>query len=106
MVKRCVAAACSKTYADNVSLFKFPRDHVLKRQWTKPVQRTRAKWSGPSGHSVLCSHHFTPECFEIDSVLAPSMGLEKRRKLKPDGVPSIFKRHLAGVEMKKFLQCI
>ena len=43
--------------------------------------------------SVLCSDHFTPECFEIDSLLAPSMGLEKRRKLKPDAVPSIFKTH-------------
>ena len=98
MVKRCVAAARPKTYADNV---KFPRDHVLKRQWTKQVQRTRAKWSGPSEHSVLCSDHFTPECFEIDSLLAPSMGLEKRRKLKPDAVPSIFKRHTAGEEMKE-----
>ena len=48
MVKRCVAATCSKTYADNVSLFQFPRDLALKRQWTKQVQRTRAKWSGPS----------------------------------------------------------
>ena len=101
MVKRCVAAACSKTYADNVSLFKFPRDHVLKWQWRKQVQRTRAKWSGPSEHSVLCSDHFTPECFEIDSLLAPSMGLDKRRKLKPDAVPSIFKRHTTGEEMKE-----
>ena len=101
MVKRCVATACSKMYADNVSLCKFPRDNVIKWQWTKQVQRTRAKWSGPSEHSVLCSDHFTPECFEIDTLLAPSMGLEKRRKLKPDAVPSIFKRHTAGEEMKE-----
>ena len=52
-------------------------------------------------HSVLCSEHFTPECFEIESLLAPSIGLEKRRKLKPDAVPSIFKRQTAGEEMKE-----
>ena len=29
MVKCCVAASCSNTYKDGVSLFQFPRDAVL-----------------------------------------------------------------------------
>ena len=58
MVKHCIAAGCSNTYSDNVSLFKFPKDHVLRQKWVKNVQRTRAQWSGPSEYSVLCSQHF------------------------------------------------
>ena len=35
MVNRCVAAGCSNTPSDRVSLFKFPRDGALRRQWEK-----------------------------------------------------------------------
>ena len=92
MVKRCVAAGCSNTYSDNVSLFAFPRDPALRQQWIKQVRRTRAKWSGPSEHSVLCSEHFGDECFEPDVLLASKFGLEKRKRLKDDAVPMIFSK--------------
>ena len=52
MVKCCVAAGCSNTYTDTVSLFKFPKDPVLGQKWVKNVQRTRVQWSGPSEYSV------------------------------------------------------
>ena len=55
----------------------------------KQVQRTRAQWSGPSEHSVLCSKHFT-DSFQPDSAIAASMGLQKRRMLKADTVPTPF----------------
>ena len=54
MVKRCVAAECSNTYSDNVSLYKIPRDPILRQQWAKQVQSTRAQLSGPSEHSQFC----------------------------------------------------
>lgn len=92
MVKRCVAAGCSNTYSDNVSLFKFPKDPVLRQKWVKNIQRTRAQWSGPSEHSVLCSQHFNSSCFEPDSELASQMGMQKRRRLKDDAVPTLFER--------------
>ena len=92
MVKRCVAAGCSNTYSDGVSLFQFPRDPVLRQQWSQQVRRTRARWSGPSEHSVLCSKHFTESCFEPSSALASKVGLEKRKRLKADAVPTIFER--------------
>ena len=92
MVKRCVAAGCSNTYSDNVSLFKFPKDPVLRHKWVKNVQRTRAQWNGPSDHSVLCSQHFDSSCFERDSDLASQMGMQKRRRLKEDAVPTLFER--------------
>ena len=92
MVKRCMAAGCSNTYSDNVSLFTFPRDPALRQQWIKQVPRTRAKWSGPSEHSVLCSEHFDDECFEPDIQLASKFGLEKCKRVKGDAVSTIFSK--------------
>ena len=93
MGKRCVAAGCSNTHRDGVSLHKFPKDASLRQQWVRQVQRTRADWKEPSEHSVVCSAHFAEPCFEPDSALASAMGLEKRKKkLKPDTVPTLFDR--------------
>ena len=61
MVKRCIAAGCSNTYKQNVSLFIFPRDPTLRERWTRQVRRTRAGWSGPTATSYLCSNHFTED---------------------------------------------
>ena len=93
MVKHCVATGCSNK--DGVSLYTFPRDPPLRKQWTKGgVQRTRANWQGPSNNSVLCSEHFTSDCFEVDTAIAASFGIEKRRRLKPNAVLTVFHRHL------------
>ena len=62
---RTVAANGSDTYGYGVSLFKFPKDRVLRQKWIRNVQKTRANWDGPSEHSVLCSQHF-------ESSLTPS----------------------------------
>ena len=88
MVNRCVAAGCSNTPSDRVSLFK---DRFLRNQWEKQVQRTRAQWKA-TDHSYLCSEHFTEACFEADSALAAQFGIKKRRRLKADAVPTIFPR--------------
>ena len=90
MVKRCVAAGCSNTHADGISLFSFPRDPSLRALWNKQVQRTRADWRDATDYSVLCSEHFTKDCFEQGSVMASQFGIQKRRRLKPDAVLTIF----------------
>lgn len=95
MVNRCVAAGCSNTSSDRVSLFKFPSDAVLRRKWEKQVQRTRAQWKATE-HSFLCSDHFTEDCFEVDSALASQFGMKKRRRLRPGAVPTIFHRSSAA----------
>jgi len=77
---------------DGISFFMFPSDPVLKERWIRQVQRTCDQWSGPSQHSVLCARHFTEDCFEPDSAIAATMGLTKRRRLKPDAVPTVFER--------------
>ncbi|XP_064390936.1 uncharacterized protein LOC135338779 [Halichondria panicea] len=91
MVNRCVAAGCSNTPSEKVSLFKFPKDAGLRKKWEKQVQRTRAQWKA-TDHSFVCSEHFTDDSFEIDSALASQFGLKKRRRLKPESVPTIFHR--------------
>ena len=92
MGKRCVAAGCSNTNADGVSLFRFPRNPSLRAQWNKQVRRTRADWKDATDYSVLCSDHFTTDCFEEDSYIAAQFGITKRKRLKPDAVPTVFHR--------------
>ena len=86
-----MAAGCSNTPSDRVSLFNIPSDGVLRRKWEKQVQRTRAQWKATE-HSFLCSGHFTEGCFEVNSALASQFGMKKRRRLKHGSVPTIFHR--------------
>ena len=92
MVKRCVAAGCTNTNSQGVGLFIFPKEAKLRSQWTKEVKKTRDKWQGPSDSSVLCGDHFTEDSFEPATHLKAQFGLLKKRKLKPDAVPTIFKK--------------
>lgn len=91
MPKRCVAAGCDRGSDGEFSLFKFPNNPERQAQWSKEVAKTRVDWTGPSDHSVLCSLHFTKDCFEPSTVLTAELGLPaKRRKLKDSAVPSLF----------------
>ena len=92
MVNRCVAAGCSNTHGPNISLHRFPSNPILRDKWTKQVNRTRAHWK-PTKHSVLCSEHFTADCFIEEPIIAAKFGISKGKRLKPDAVPSIFPRH-------------
>ena len=58
---------------------KFPKDANLKRQWVKFVQVKRAHFVEPSVHSVICSNHFSPDCYE-NSYMA-EIGLTKKKQL-------------------------
>ena len=85
-----MAAGCSLTHKDGVSLFRFPKDPTLRKKWADQVKRTRAKWE-PSDYSVLCSKHFADHCFHQDSKLSESMGLGKRKaRLKSEAIPTLF----------------
>ena len=90
MGRRCVAAGCSNTHSDSISMHKFPKDPELRRKWESKFRRL--KNDGVPLTSVLCSEHFEVDCFEVDSMLAEQMGLKKRR-LKPNAVPTVFVRH-------------
>ena len=55
------------------------------------MQRTRAEWK-VTEHSYLCSEHFTLDCFEADTAIAATFGIKKRKRLKPNAIPTIFVR--------------
>ena len=95
MVKRCIAAGCSNTYKENVSLFTFPRDSVLRECWTRQVRRTRVDWSRPKATSYLFSDHFMEDCLIETSLITAKFGIKMRRTLRPDAVLTIFKRKVA-----------
>lgn len=40
MVRTCVAAGCSNTNRDGVSLFQFPKDKILRKRWADQVKGT------------------------------------------------------------------
>jgi len=98
MVKRSIAMSCSITLQDGVSLHGFPQDPSLWLEWTRQVQRTRANWPGPTENSLLCSDHFTSDCYEEDTAIAKGFGTEKRVCLKKDAVPTVFPRCSDGDE--------
>ena len=84
--------------ASGVSLFRFPRNPSLHTIWNKQVQRTCDDWKDATKYSVLCSEHFTSNCFEEDLFLAAQFGIAKRKHLKPDAVPTVFYRPNAATQ--------
>ena len=92
MVRTCVAAGCNNTNKDGVNLFKFPKEKTLRKRWADQVKRHRDKWD-PTDHSVLCSKHFEESCFAVDTLLAETLGLRKKKaRLNLDAVPTIFRK--------------
>ena len=55
------------------------------------MQRTSAKWTATES-SVLCSKHFTAECFEESAALVSRFGIsyKRSRRLVRGAVPTIF----------------
>ena len=47
---------------------------------------------------MLCSRHFGEDCFEPEVAIAASLGINKRRKLKPTAVPSLFEKQPSTFE--------
>ena len=55
-------------------------------------------YKGPTEFSVVCSKHFTRDCFEVDPILAEKFGIEIKASLKPDTVPTVFPQPAASGE--------
>ena len=68
MGRRCIVAGCSNTTRNGVSLYKFPREVQMRKQWTLQVRRIRADWKEPSAYSVV-------DCFEC---MAEKIGLKMK----------------------------
>ncbi|XP_019855970.1 PREDICTED: THAP domain-containing protein 10-like [Amphimedon queenslandica] len=93
MPNHCVAFGCSNSSnKHSISTFHFPKDLALRKQWILNVKRTRDHWKGPTSSSVICSCHFTEDSFEESLKHYQSFSIKRKRKLKPNAIPTIFKR--------------
>ena len=55
------------------------------------MKLTRAKWPGPTKHSVICSTHFEPDCFDRGLYdQHAKFGMKFKAILLPNAVPTIF----------------
>ena len=93
---RCVIQDCNNTSDKNasISLHKSPTDESLRRIWVKFVQTTRTNFN-PSSREIrfmICSDHFSADCFERLHHLSG-----ETRRLKPGSVPTIWKRSPAQI---------
>ncbi|XP_066272311.1 uncharacterized protein [Branchiostoma lanceolatum] len=99
MPTTCVAGYCSNQASDSISLHKFPIDEKVREEWARNVRRTRGprpgekKWT-PTTSSVLCSAHFTEECYDPVPGIMQALGCEVQhiRELLTGAVPTIFHR--------------
>ena len=66
-----------------VSFHRFPTDSNLRNEWVERIGRV--DWH-PARRSLLCSRHFTDDCF-IRPVLP---GFYCRKALVPGAVPTLF----------------
>ncbi|XP_076154416.1 lethal(3)malignant brain tumor-like protein 2 isoform X4 [Alosa pseudoharengus] len=91
MPNRCCAYGCGKSYDQNVTLFRFPKDPEDFQKWEKQVQRTRSNWvAKPFSH--LCNEHFGKDCFETRPNFINKTQGNKGLKLKEGAVPTVFIR--------------
>ncbi|GAA6072264.1 THAP domain-containing protein 1 [Tachysurus ichikawai] len=67
--------ACGKTERPGVTLHRFPQEEEQLQHWISSMQ-TAAGWR-PSESALLCSDHFTPDCFQtsgrLNSYAVPSV---------------------------------
>ncbi|XP_048872541.1 THAP domain-containing protein 3 isoform X4 [Brienomyrus brachyistius] len=82
MPKSCSAYNCRSRYSrrnPDLTFHRFPlsKPSVLK-EWLDNIGRRDFQ---PKKHMVICSHHFTPDCFS---------GLGNRRNLLWNAVPTLF----------------
>ena len=90
MVRRCVAANCSNSNeTEGVAVHLFPSDNSISRKWIKFVQVKRV-WkpnSRAKTRPLLCSKHFTPDCYK--NFTKVSLGFATKLHLKDNAVPTI-----------------
>ena len=68
MPRRCIVAGCDYVGREGCSLYNFPKDATIRKKWIKPVKEQRNNLDSPFLCSLLCSNHFTEDCFIIEGV--------------------------------------
>ncbi|XP_036444072.1 si:dkey-228b2.6 isoform X2 [Colossoma macropomum] len=68
--------ACRNTTGKDITFYNFPQKEEYLQQWIANMGKPEG-WT-PSESSVLCSAHFSPECFDGSA------------HLRPDAIPTVF----------------
>uniref|UniRef100_A0A3B3BPM3 THAP domain-containing protein 1 n=1 Tax=Oryzias melastigma TaxID=30732 RepID=A0A3B3BPM3_ORYME len=86
MGKRCVVMFCRNSLDTGHSVHVFPKNPVLRRQWSRFVEVKRANFK-LTENSVIFGAHFEKECMR--NALQTAMGYSVKTLLFPDAVPTI-----------------
>ena len=83
---RCVVQNCSNVSnpSKGIPIHQSPSNSATYAKWIRFVRMHRAKFS-PQGTFVVCSEHFSPECFQRVHMQG------SRRILVPDSIPTTWK---------------
>ncbi|CAH0596845.1 unnamed protein product [Chrysodeixis includens] len=78
-IRLCSNKSQSNTFKENgVTFHRYPKDPDIKSQWVAATRRFN--WN-PSQYSLVCSQHFTEDCF---------INLKNRRRLLASAVPTLY----------------
>ncbi|XP_017471709.1 PREDICTED: THAP domain-containing protein 2-like, partial [Rhagoletis zephyria] len=99
---KCAVLNCHTDYkvkASECSLFSFPVNPVLRKEW---IQFCRQNKDYNFSTAYICMEHFVREDFE--NIVQFEMGFAKKRILKREAVPSIYKPSDANPERSQRVQ--
>jgi THAP domain len=103
MVKSCSSYNCCNKLGDkakeaNITFHQFPASLEVRQKWITATHRSKFY---PSKGAVLCSQHFSEDCFVTKD---ESFGSMLRKRLHPNAIPTIFEgfpNHLQPQPFKK-----
>ena len=86
----CFAVDCrnDSNKTKGISYHRFPKDPTLCKEWLAKISRKNGNIL-LTKDSVVCSEHFTPDCFQRN-LRAELVGAKYKATLKPGSVPTIF----------------
>ena len=101
---RCTVQGCSNisNHSAGISLHRSPASGAVRDQWLRFVRKHRANFA-PRGIFVVCSKHFTENCFERGLHVDGS-----KRTIHSHAIPTVWKKRpekLSFLTLPSF-QCI
>ena len=85
---RCTVQGCSNisNHSAEISLHRSPASGAVRDQWLRFVRTHRANFA-PRGIFVVCSEHFTENCFERGLRVDGS-----KRTIRSHAIPTVWKK--------------
>lgn len=101
----CAAPFCSnRTPRDSKRGISFHRLPISKKKiaqtWLVKLGRDE-NFLPKRAQIFVCSEHFTDDCFEVEHRYSLLGGTTRKRKKKPDAVPTIFKKPRSVPQVKR-----